>query len=135
MTELEGPANLIIRLAIPEEAGAIASVLRQAFVEYVHAYAPDAFDATTPTAHQIRERWSEGPVWVTVQATEIVGTVSAVPKDGATHIRSMAILPASRGLGIGRLLLHQIEQFALEQGHERALSQHHPDPEPCDPTV
>ena len=46
------------------EASSIASVLRQAFEEYESFYTPDAFAATTPTSEQIRERWSEGPVWV-----------------------------------------------------------------------
>ena len=56
--------DVLIRRAVMPEASSIGSVLRQAFEEYESFYTPDAFAATTPTSEQIRERWSEGPVWV-----------------------------------------------------------------------
>ena len=51
----------------------------------------------------------------------IVGTVSAVPKGAACYVRSMAIVPAARGLGLGRLLLERVEAFAASQGHTYLL--------------
>jgi GNAT superfamily N-acetyltransferase len=108
-----------IQLAAPEDAGPIASVLREAFAEYASCYTPAAFAATTPTADQIRQRWSEGPVWVAVLDSRIVGTISAVPRDDAMYVRSMAILPASRGRGIGRLLLDEVERFARHRHDAR----------------
>lgn len=108
-----------VRLADINEAASIASVLYQAFVEYESFYTPEAFSATTPTTEKIHDRWNEGPVWVAVRGESIVGTVSAVPKGRALYIRSMALLPAVRRQGIGRLLLQAIEEFAHARGYQR----------------
>jgi GNAT superfamily N-acetyltransferase len=113
------PPNIPIRLAVSAEAASIAAVLHQAFVEYESLYTPEAFAATTPTTDQLQKRWGEGPVWVAVHKDLIVGAVGAVPKGEALYVRSMAILPAARGQGIGRLLLEQIERFANECGDRR----------------
>ena len=88
-------------------------------MEHESEYTNEAFSATTPTTEQIHLRWGEGPVWVAVQNNSIVGTVSALPKGEALYIRSMAVLPAVRGEGIGRLLLQAIEGFAHARGYQR----------------
>ena len=105
-----------IRIAAASEATQIASVLRQAFVEYESLYTAQAFAATTPSARQIEQRWDEGPVWVAALAGEIVGTVAAVSKREGLYVRSMALLPASRGKAIGWSLLEDVERFAYAQG-------------------
>lgn len=97
------------------EAASIASVLYQAFVEFEPLYTPAAFSATTPTSDQIQKRWSEGPVWVVAEASQLVGTISAVPKGEGLYIRSMAVLPSHRGQEIGYLLLQAVEHFANTQ--------------------
>jgi GNAT superfamily N-acetyltransferase len=116
MRPLDHPTSLSIRLAEIQEAASVASVLYQSFVEFRALYTPAAFAATTPSQDQIRKRWSEGPVWVAVQNHAVVGTVSAVPKGEALYLRSMAVLPPARGQKIGRLLLEQVERFAVERG-------------------
>jgi GNAT superfamily N-acetyltransferase len=110
-----------IRLAELDEASLIASILHDAFAEYEPAYTPEGLAATTPTSDQIRARWHEGPVWVALLDGTVVGTVAAVPKGEALYVRSMAILPAARGQGIGELLLREVESFALAHGHRRLL--------------
>jgi len=113
MNPPENASGIQVRTAEISEAGSVASVLQQAFVEYESLYTPEAFAATTPTAEQLRGRWAEGPVWVALQDGTIVGTVAAVQRgDQGLYIRSMALLPAARGLGIGRSLLEVIEAFA-----------------------
>ncbi|MEW6084676.1 MAG: GNAT family N-acetyltransferase [Chloroflexota bacterium] len=102
-----------------DQAPIIAEVLHQAFLEYEHLYTPQGFAATTPTAEQIQNRWSEGPVWVAVQNELIIGTVAAMPKGESLYVRSMAILPTGRGQGIGKLLLEEAERFARENGFKR----------------
>lgn len=103
-----------IRLARPEEAEVMAQVLKQAFAEYEALYTPAALAATTPPADLIRQRLNEGPAWVAVQNTAIVGTVSAVLKGQGVYVRSMGILPAGRGHGLGHQLLRAAEAFARE---------------------
>src|SRR5438128_7510473 len=104
--------GLIIRLAEPHEAEAIAATLRAAFAEFEQLYTPAAFSATTPGANQLAERFAERPIWIAERFAErpiwiaelaetAVGTVSAVPRSLELYIRSMAVLPAARGFGIG----------------------------------
>ena len=107
--------DVLIRYAVIDESSAIASVLQQAFIEYESLYTLGGFSATTPTSDQIRERWSEGPVWVATQNGEIVGTVATVHKISGLYVRSMAVLPAARGRGIAGRLLKEIEHFAINQ--------------------
>ncbi|HEX8599473.1 MAG TPA: GNAT family N-acetyltransferase [Chloroflexia bacterium] len=110
--------DIQVRLAVPEEAPAIASVLAAAFAEYEPAYTPQAFGATTPTSEQILHRFQEGPVWVALHEDSIVGTVAVVPRGERLYVRSMGVLPAARGKDIGGLLLRQVESFATNQGYK-----------------
>ena len=112
-------SNVFIRNAVMDEAALIASVLYQSFVEFERLYTPAAFAATAPSADQIRKRWSEGPVWVMAEGSQIIGTVSAVPKHDGLYIRSMAVLPSHRGQKIGYRLLQTAEHFAKMQDSRR----------------
>ena len=113
--------NIQIRLALLADAPAIASVLRDSFIEYQSAYTDDGFRATTPNDDEIRKRMTEGPAWVALHADTIVGTASAISKGGALYIRGMAVLPSARGQRIGELLLRQIQTFAVSQGFKGLL--------------
>jgi ribosomal protein S18 acetylase RimI-like enzyme len=108
-----------IRRAKEEDAVSIAAVLYEAFEEYQPFYTPEAFGATTPSAEQIRNRLDEGPAWAAFEEEKIVGTVSAVISGTALYIRSMAVLPAARGRGLGRKLLEYTQEYANENGIER----------------
>lgn len=119
MGEIESTSGVIVRRALIDEAFAIASILRQAFTEFEPLYTPSAFAATTPTSDQIQARWDEGPVWVAVQHDTLVGTVAAVSKIAGLYIRSMAVLPSSRGQAIALQLLRRIESFAISAHHKR----------------
>jgi len=108
--------GLEIRRAVEEDSAAIATVLHEAFVEYESLYTPGGFAATTPSADTIRERFSEGPVWVAAQDGAIVGTVAVVLRGEGLYVRSMAVLPDARGQKVGELLLRVVEGYALEVG-------------------
>ena len=108
-----------IRLAESGEAGAIAAVLYEAFREFESHYTEEGFAATTPKSEQVLERLSDGPVWVALVDREIVGTVSVVLKREAMYIRGMAVLPRKRGARVGKLLMEQVQQYAVEKGCKR----------------
>jgi ribosomal protein S18 acetylase RimI-like enzyme len=112
-------SEFLVRLATEDESAPIASVLHQAFREFEPLYTPEGFAATTPDSEIIRQRWHEGPVWVALQSGNIVGTVSALPRGDSLYVRSMAVLPHTRGLGVGRALLQEVEKFATFQGFHR----------------
>jgi ribosomal protein S18 acetylase RimI-like enzyme len=107
--------SIQIRLAVPDDAPAIASVLFESFIEYQSQYTEAGFAATAIGNDEIQHRMKEGPIWVAVEQDVIVGAVSAVIVAERLYIRGMAILPMARGQGIGQSLLTRIETFASEQ--------------------
>lgn len=113
------PAVISISMARPSDADRIASVLAESFAEYEPLYTPGGYAATTPSGEQIRARWHEGPVWVATCRGTVVGTVSAVPRGEELYVRSMAVVPAARGRGVGEMLLERVEEFARARGHRR----------------
>ena len=115
----KGTGAISIRVARPADADRIASVLSESFAEYEPLYTPGGYAATTPSGEQIRARWHEGPVWVAACRGAVVGTVSAVPSGEELYVRSMAVVPAARGRGVGEMLLLRVEEFARERGQRR----------------
>ncbi|CAN5665178.1 hypothetical protein BH18ACI4_BH18ACI4_06800 [soil metagenome] len=103
-------------MALADDASAVASVLLESFVEYKSSYTNEGFNATTPTSDQLRNRMTEGPVWVALHNGAIVGTASAVSQGEALYIRGMAVLPAARGHKVGELLLKAVESYAMAHG-------------------
>ena len=107
-----------VRNAVAEDARAIAAVLEKAFIEYRELYTPEGFAATVLNKKKVEQRMSEGPVWVALDNQQIVGTVAAVAKSKTLYVRSMAIVPAARGKGIGEIMLQHVQAFATANGHE-----------------
>jgi GNAT superfamily N-acetyltransferase len=110
---------LSTREAQPRDASAIAAVLRAAFAQYKCRYTLAAFAATTPSGEEIARRLGEGPIWVVLLRDTVVGTASILPRGEALYLRSMAVVPRVRGQGAGRLLLSQVECYAIMNGYER----------------
>ena len=110
-----------IRMAEPEEAATIASILYEAFSEYRSSYTHQAFTATTLTSDQVYRRMDEGPIWVAMRGETIVGTVSGVSWGEDFYIRSLAVLSSARSQGIGGMLMRSAEKFAQERGHKRLI--------------
>jgi ribosomal protein S18 acetylase RimI-like enzyme len=108
-----------VRRAGPEDAWAVAFVLKHAFSEYEPLYVRKGYEATTPKATEVVTRMQEGPVWVAARGQQIVGTASVVRKETGFYLRGMAVLPMARSLGIGRLLLEHIERVAVEENCAR----------------
>jgi GNAT superfamily N-acetyltransferase len=103
------------------DAEAIAAVLRAAFADFEPLYTPRAFAATTPTPEQLAGRFRDGPIWLAEQESQVLGTVSGVPRPNDLYVRSMAVHPDAQGRGIGVGLLRMVEDFAVLRGHGRLL--------------
>lgn len=112
-------STIHIRRALLEDAAAIASVLRSAFLDFEHLYTAEAFQATVSSIAQIQQRLSEGPIWIAADKSAVVGTVSVTNKDDTVYIRGMAVSPTARGCGVGRQLLNKVEEYADEHGFRR----------------
>jgi ribosomal protein S18 acetylase RimI-like enzyme len=108
-----------IRTAVPADADGISALLRDAFAEFEPLYTPGGFAATTPDVTEIVRRFAEGPVWVAEMDERMVGTVAAVEKEDGVYLRSMAVIPSTRGAGAGRMLLQTVEEFAIARRASR----------------
>jgi len=114
--------RLELRRAHPGDEIAISAVLLDGFREYSPQYTPGGFAATTPAPSEVLRRIEEGPVWLALIQSEVVGTVSAVLRDNdVLYIRGMAVLPQARGLRIGNRLFELIEAYAKEHGCTRLV--------------
>ena len=110
-------SRLKIRTARRDDVAIIAKILAATFAEYESLYTAEAFAAMTPGEEEIKKRFGEsGEIWVAALDGEIVGTVSVVHRNETLYIRSPAILPAARGLRIGKRLLRKTENYAVAGG-------------------
>jgi putative acetyltransferase len=108
-----------IRRAGPEDAPAIARVLYESFVEFRALYTDGGFAATALGVEHILIRMQEGPVWIARRDEAVVATVAAVAKGASVYVRGMAVLPATRGSGVGAALLRTVESWAAGEGYGR----------------
>lgn len=108
-----------IRLAQPGDEKVISSLIFEAFAPFRDEYTPDAFEYTATSVERVRERFTEGPIWLAHIGGEPIGTVSGLPEDERFYIRSMAIKPTVQRGGIGQRLLDTLEAFAREAGYTK----------------
>src|SRR5947207_13427473 len=97
-----------IRSAEPEDSAEVASVLESAFAEHRSSYTDGGFAATVLTKTEVEARMAEGPMWVALHDDVIVGTVAAVSKGEALHVRRMGIVPGARGTKVGDRCLETV---------------------------
>ena len=108
-----------IRRAVEADAEAISEILLESFSTFREHYTPEAFEIVTPSAELIIERFAEGPMWVAVLDGKIVASGSVLPEPEWLYVRSLAVVPAARGMGIAGKLLNVIEEHALTEGFEK----------------
>jgi GNAT superfamily N-acetyltransferase len=108
-----------VRFATPDDAEAIAKVLRDAFTVYRESYTGEAFAVVTPGTGEIMGRFEEGPMWVAEADGEVVGTVSLTTEPEGLYVRSMAVSPNAQGRGVGHRLLEAVDEYAEATEFER----------------
>jgi GNAT superfamily N-acetyltransferase len=113
--------NRIIRRATPDDVHAMSSILLGAFQEFRPLYTDKGFTATTPSASVMLARLHEGPSWVALLDSQIVGTVSAITVTEGLYVRSMGVLPSARGKGIAKALLEAVASYAVEHDFQALL--------------
>src|SRR5262249_28480351 len=74
------PDVVQIHRATVSDMEAVATVLRDAFLEFKSLYTEAAFAEATPDRDTLVPRLDEGPIWVARLRGKIVGTISAVEK-------------------------------------------------------
>ncbi|PZO14740.1 MAG: GNAT family N-acetyltransferase [Leptolyngbya foveolarum] len=104
---------------------AAANVVKTVLAEYGLAWEADGCGCSDRDAVEVENYYwqSGGEFWVVEQADQIVGTGGYLPierGDNAVEIRKMYLLPATRGQGLGRHLLGELEQAAAAKGFGEA---------------
>ena len=120
-------SHVLLRLAVPDEFEAIGE-LREA--AYSHDY--EISDNYRATLRDVTARGAEQEVWValdrytgqllgTVTVPRPGGRISELGQDGELDFRLLAVAPAARRRGIGRLLVEHVIALAAERGAARVV--------------
>ncbi len=102
-----------LRPATAEDAGAIRSLVREAYAKWIPVIGREPLPMTADPAEAVRKH--------RIDLLHMGGTLAAiietVPGDGHLLIANVAVLPAFQNRGLGRRLLAHAEQLAAAQGH------------------
>ena len=117
-------SEIVVREAEDDDLDRVVGVLRAANVEFETLLSPAFYRAYLANVLDVRSRLDESQLFVASEGDRIVGAITLYPdasKEGWgwpsdwTGIRTVAVEPSARGLGIGRRLV----QHCLERS--RAL--------------
>ena len=122
---LDGPADIKVRPATPDDAPVVADIYRP-YVEGSVA----SFETTAPTVEEMAERIRTSLVWMVAEAppgTEPVGYAYAAPFHRRAAYRwsvevSIYLAPAARGRAIGGILLTVLLRRLEAMGYVNAFA-------------
>jgi len=111
------PAALSIRLAAPDEAGAILALTQAAFA--VHEALDPPSSVFDETEADVRQAMVEGQILVAERGDELLGAarVRPLPEEDALYCGRLAVAPDRHGGGIGSALTDAVERLAAQQGY------------------
>lgn len=103
---------ILIRPATEADFPALLQVQQMAFGEYAGSYTVSGW--TTETIESLREDAREKHVFVAEDKGTIVGSVRFWTVAGVCVIRLLSVSPAHQHQGVGKALIHEIEQAATD---------------------
>lgn len=120
------PAVISLRDARPDELDAVSDVMVAAYEEYIPPGAPGQWLAYREEIRDVRARLADATLIVAQQDGDLVGAVTYYPDAtrygyvswprGWAAFRLLAVHPAARGRGIGRLLTDECIARARHAG-------------------
>ena len=106
--------DIEIRMAKPEEATTISSLIYEAFAEERPHYTKEAFAFTTPGPEIIKDRIIDKTVWVVISSNEIIATASGSCRGEVFYVRSVAVKKKARRTGLAKALMNHVEKMAIQ---------------------
>lgn len=100
-----------IRRTRVEDAKDLGIVFESAFADYRAAGL-----AIPSVADGLAEDVLERDVWIAERSSELLGGVILSVKETLAHLVLVAVLPSSKGLGVGRTLIDTAIDYAKSQG-------------------
>jgi ribosomal protein S18 acetylase RimI-like enzyme len=101
-----------IRPALPDDAGAVTALVRAAYAHYVPriGYEPQ------PMKDDYAALIAAGRVSVLERDGELLGVLVLIVEPGILYLDNIAVAPAAKGMGLGRVLLDHAEAEARRRG-------------------
>jgi putative acetyltransferase len=115
--------NITIRTIKPSDNAAIARIIRTTLEEFGAVRKGTVYyEESTDHLYDMFQQPSS-IYWVAELNGEVVGGAGVYPTKGVpddtTELVKMYLVPAARGLGIGKTLIEKCIQFAKEKGYKR----------------
>jgi putative acetyltransferase len=110
--------DFVIRSWTPSDRAAAADLIATVLAEYGLGWEPTGADRDVLAIETCYSAIG-GEFWVVERDRHLIGTAAYYPISrarNAVEIRKMYLLPTARGVGLGRFLLHQLEQTIVDQG-------------------
>jgi predicted N-acetyltransferase YhbS len=101
-----------IRPATESDFDALLHVQQAAFGEYAAVYKVSGW--TTETLESLREDAREKHIFVAEQEGVVVGSVRFWTVAGVCVIRLLSVSPGHQGRGVGKALIREVEQVAID---------------------
>lgn len=111
-----------IRRVREADVPTVVALVRDVLAEYGLKFGVGA--KTDDEVLQLPRSYDEGggAFWVAERDGEIIGTCGVFPVEPRTYeLRKMYLLPAARGLGVGKKLLDEALRWTKAQGGERMV--------------
>ena len=105
---------IALRPAEQRDVPGITACVCEAYVHYIERIGKQP----APMLENYAEVLEHAQVHVATQRELVVGTVVLIPTNEGFCLDNVAVRPAVKGLGVGRMLLHLAEAEARRQGYK-----------------
>jgi predicted N-acetyltransferase YhbS len=111
-------SNLLLREATEADAPTVLAVIQAAFGEYYESLDPPS-GTHKETVEDIREKMGWAKAVLASRDETVIGCVFYEEGDGYLNFFRLAVLPAYRHHGVGRMLIEYVEDRARALGFPR----------------